>query len=212
MSTILLWMIALFTLILCLALVRSERTAHRSPHGGGLKPGALAPDFTAQTSSGEICRLSDYRGRKIVFLFFRSHCQPCRELITSLARMSVNTHRLACSLVLVSGDEEQKEAAALLEEIGLPVPLLFAPHTRNTFFADYLVSGTPSYCFVNPDGTVHASGLPLMSSGTWQMLLDWIGEEARDPEQTKEVKSFPRVALTNETRVSFVPEGKEIHR
>jgi peroxiredoxin len=179
-SSGLLWMIVLLTLILCLALVRRERAVNRSPLVGGLKPGTLAPDFTAHTACGEMRQLSDYRGKKTAFVFFTSHCSGCRTLLASLAQM--NTHQPpAFSLVLVSGDEVQENATALVAEMDLPYPLLLAPKASNPFFTEYAVTGTPSYCFVNQDGNVHASGFPLLQSNGWKELTDWVGSEVSPP-------------------------------
>jgi cytochrome oxidase Cu insertion factor (SCO1/SenC/PrrC family) len=38
-----------------------------------IKTGQAAPDFTLQNQDGKNIRLSDYRGRKVVLVFYRGH-------------------------------------------------------------------------------------------------------------------------------------------
>ena len=58
-------------------------------------------------------------------------------------------------------------------------PLLLAPRTSNPFFDDYKIAHTPSHCFINPEGKVQASGLPVVRSGEWKALTEvWDKDEA----------------------------------
>ncbi|MGV2620159.1 UNVERIFIED_CONTAM: redoxin domain-containing protein [Halobacillus marinus] len=45
----------------------------------GLEVGEAAPDFTVETVTGEIVRLSDYRGKKVFLNYWTTWCPPCRE-------------------------------------------------------------------------------------------------------------------------------------
>ena len=67
---------------LCLACDDAERTtqiitspeeaAEQLPLGEGLDLGALAPDFSLPDSSGNTHNLSQYRGQKLVIVFYRT--------------------------------------------------------------------------------------------------------------------------------------------
>ena len=69
-------------IFLCLACDNAERTtqvvtapeegAEQLPPGEGLDIGALAPDFTLPDSDGNTHNLSQYRGQKLVILFYRT--------------------------------------------------------------------------------------------------------------------------------------------
>ena len=67
---------------LCLACDNAERTtqvitapedaAEELPMGEGLDIGALAPDFSLPDSKGNTHNLSQYKGQKLVILFYRT--------------------------------------------------------------------------------------------------------------------------------------------
>lgn len=67
---------------LCLACDNAERTTHvvtapedaaeQLPPGEGLDIGALAPEFTLPDSDGKSRSLSEYRGQKLVIVFYRT--------------------------------------------------------------------------------------------------------------------------------------------
>ncbi len=49
----------------------AEEAVERLPQGEGLDIGALAPDFSIPDSSGDAHNLSQYRGQKLVIVFYR---------------------------------------------------------------------------------------------------------------------------------------------
>ncbi len=66
----------------CLACGNAERTTHivtapedaaqKLPMGEGLDLGALAPGFSLPDGDGEFHSLSEYRGQKLVIVFYRT--------------------------------------------------------------------------------------------------------------------------------------------
>ncbi len=69
-------------IFLCLACENAERTtniltapedaAEQLPPGEGLDIGALAPEFTLPDGDGKSRSLSEYRGQKLVIVFYRT--------------------------------------------------------------------------------------------------------------------------------------------
>lgn len=69
-------------IFLCLACDDAERTTHvitapedgaqQLPPGEGLDIGALAPDFSLPDSKGNTHSLSQYKGQKLVIVFYRT--------------------------------------------------------------------------------------------------------------------------------------------
>jgi len=175
-SSILLWLMLLFNLFLTFALIRRTH-ATSLPHSG-LAAGTQAPDFRAQTLDGETKTLASYLGHRTVFVFFSVHCQPCRTLLAQLGQTQEQVQQAGGELILVSGDE-QAETEAFVAELNLPFPVLLAPRPVNAFFSAYQIVHTPSHCFLTAQGTVQASGVPVVRSGSWQALSElW---EARLP-------------------------------
>ena len=77
------FLVLLATIVfLCLACDNAERTtnivtapedaAEQLPPGEGLDVGALAPEFTLPDGDGKSRSLSEYRGQKLVIVFYRT--------------------------------------------------------------------------------------------------------------------------------------------
>jgi peroxiredoxin len=173
-SSILLWLVVLLNLLLTLALVRRVN-AHGVNTVGvseiGPSIGEQAPAFSAQTLEGAPVTLESYtrRGRATVLLFISAGCQPCRELLASLEDLLPGAQQTGTDLILVSSDGREK-IHALLTELQLDIPVLLAPRDSNPFFTDYHITGTPSYCVIDEDGTIQSAGHPWPSFGAWKAL------------------------------------------
>lgn len=177
-SSLLLWLIVLANILVTLALVR--RINASSPKPEGLPSGTSAPDFKAEKLDGETATLTTYTGlnHKVALLFLSTHCAPCRDLLAALKGQRAAVHHAGIELVLVSGDERE-DTEALVAELGLDYPILIAPRSSNTFFADYKISLTPSFCLLNQQSKVQASGIPSIQVGGWKALIDaWATVEA----------------------------------
>lgn len=177
-SSILLWLTVLFNLFLTFALIRRSNATAKPVSPGGLDVGAQAPDFTAQILDGKTKTLADYQGRKLALVFFSVQCQACRDLLSQLKHIEAEAQQINVDLLLVSRDE-RKATEALMAEIDVHLPVLIAPHPGHLFFDDYKVVHTPFYCFINPQGKVQASGLPVVQAGEWKALTTaWDTEQA----------------------------------
>jgi len=176
-SSVLLWLIVLLNLLLTLALVR--RINHgTSSMEKGLKAGEMAPAFTAQTLSGEIVTHATYADQSMVFVFISTHCKPCRELLPTLEKLGPRARQAGVELVLVSGDELE-DTRTLVKEMQIQLPVLVAPRASNSFFDDYKITSTPSYCHINEQNTVQSAGYPGLQLMKWKALTEsWITDEA----------------------------------
>lgn len=73
---------------LALATVGSAALRPQSKDAGPLARGAAAPDFAVETRDGRTVRLSDFRGRVVILDFWATWCDPCRESLPHLDRVS----------------------------------------------------------------------------------------------------------------------------
>lgn len=170
-SSILLWLVVLLNLLLTLGLVRRLNANRASAPEMGLKVGEIAPDFSAQSLSGETVTLATYAGRNIAFIFISIHCGPCHEILPRLEPLGPKAARAGVELVLVSADElDETRAYVAKQNIGLSV--LIASRKSNPFMEDYKSTATPSYCLVNEQGKVQSAGYPSLEHGEWKVLAD----------------------------------------
>jgi peroxiredoxin len=167
-TLILLWIIVIINLTLTLAIVR-QMSARIRPKKG-LKEGQAAPNFTAETLSGDIVTLATYANREVVFLFIDSMCGPCREALPGYEALGPKAGLWGVDLVLVSVSDVQL-TRNLAEEFNIKLPILVAPRTNNPFAEDYKITSTPSYCFINRQSKVISTGLPNIQWDKWKELV-----------------------------------------
>lgn len=173
-STVLLWIVVVFNLLLTLAIVRRARvdgTPAVSPDKAtiGLQKGQAAPDFIAQTLGGEQMTLKDYT-HPVALIFISTSCGPCEQLLPEFERIGPLAAQSGVDLILVSGDAlEQTQNYAREHNIHLPV--LVAPRAENSFFTEYQITGTPAFCAIDEQGSIQAAGIPSeRREGEWKAL------------------------------------------
>jgi peroxiredoxin len=127
----------------------------------GLQIGSQAPAFELPDSHGSAIRLTDFRGRRLVLLFWDPDCSFCqqsrRELVTWEARASERV--AACRLLVISA-----ASAHPVPPLGLRSPVLFDPEMRVA--RKYMVGGTPMAVLIDEEGCVASH----VAAGSWAVL------------------------------------------
>ena len=126
-----------------------------------LKPGTPAPDFTLNDLEGNPVKLSDFRGRNVVLVFWASWCPDCRAEVPLLKQMAANSD---VSFVSVSFDREFEALCSFAAEQELPGIQLFEPAGKadSAVGAAYGVRWIPSLYLIDPEGNI-AFGTVLAS-------------------------------------------------
>lgn len=85
--------------------------------------GEVAPDFALKSLAGPNIRLSEYRGRVVMVVFWASWCGDCRRQLESLADVYESYHEAGFDVLAVNLDREERQArdAARAWEAGYPV-------------------------------------------------------------------------------------------
>jgi peroxiredoxin len=156
-STILLWMLMLFNILLTVGLAR--RIKARLPHLEPLKVGQKAPDFTAWTLEAEPVSLAHYAEHRVALVFVSPTCNPCREEVSTIVPLQLQRSAGNLLVVFVS-DADEEDTKQLASELNITQPVLIAPRDRTSFLMDYKVNSTPAFCILNA-GKVEATGSRL---------------------------------------------------
>jgi peroxiredoxin len=120
----------------------------------GLPPGSPAPDFSLTTPEGELVELASFTGRRLLLAFVSPHCRPCHGLLRSLAAdPRLGGH---VDAVLAVSNAAPADNAALAAQTGLPFPLL--SEEGRAVSRPYAALALPSFCLVDENGRVAASG------------------------------------------------------
>ena len=85
---------------------------------GGLPVGTVAPDFELPDLAGVRHKLSDFRGKNVLLIFFNPNCGFCIQMAADLAALSAS-----------STDKAAKSAAILVQN-----PQFGLKKMSNTFF------------------------------------------------------------------------------
>ncbi len=153
-------LLALLAAILpCLGLAaqqQAEEDLDAKYAGTLLKPGTAAPDFTLRDIQGKEMKLSDFRGRHVVLVFWASWCPDCRAEIPALKALHAAAQPDKVAFVSVSFDRTLEALQQFAQENYLPGVQLFDPAGKkeSAVAEQYGVKWIPSLYLIGPDGTV----------------------------------------------------------
>ena len=121
-----------------------------------LKPGTTVPDFTLNDIQGNPVKLSDFRGRQVVLVFWASWCPDCRAEVPELKAMHAAADPSKVAFVSVSFDRTFEALTTFVKENYLPGVQLFDPAGKkdSAVSAAFHVKWIPSLYLIDADGKV----------------------------------------------------------
>lgn len=129
-----------------------------------------APGFTLPEASGLQISLSDYRGRPLVLVFFRSFSSPvCRRHLSELQRAYQRIRAAGGEVVAISVEPREKSRAAK-EELGLTFPIL----------ADELHAAAESYRVYDLLGDHLAAPAVFVMDKAGRIVWRYVGRDVTD--------------------------------
>lgn len=132
--------------------------------------GALAPDFTLQTVSGDSLSLSDLRGQVVLINFWATWCGPCRlEMPAIQARYNDG----GFAVLAVNFDESAPQVQTFVDEFEITFPALLDPGGNVQEL--YRVRGYPTTFFVDADGVIRVVHIGGMSEEQLDTYLAQMG-------------------------------------
>ncbi|WP_400164517.1 prolipoprotein diacylglyceryl transferase family protein [Brevibacillus sp. TJ4] len=107
--------------------VPHQPTAGASEAAVGLKKGNLAPDFALRSREGDLVRLSDFRGSKVILNMWATWCPPCRAEMPDMQEFYEKYKADGVTIVsvnLIETEESEEAVTRFLEEYGISFPVL----------------------------------------------------------------------------------------
>ena len=124
-------------------------------------PGDQAPDFTITKHDGSTFKLSDLRGKYVLFDFWATWCGPCIAQMPHLESVSEKFAKAPLVTLGLSVDEKQETAKSFLKK--KPSHYLQGYVGQKENYEDistaYGIESIPSIWFVDPEGKVLAKNL-----------------------------------------------------
>lgn len=116
-----------------------------------IEPGEAAPDFELETLDGEVIRLSDLQGEKVMLNFWASWCPPCKEEMPEIQKF-YETYQDEINIIAVNFNEKDEKVIEFLDEFGytFPIPL----DSEGDVGSEYGVLTLPTTYFINSEGII----------------------------------------------------------
>lgn len=126
----------------------------------GVSIGSEAPEIALPSPTGEIKRLSDYRGKYVLIDFWASWCGPCRRENPNVIKTYATYKDKGFEIFGVSLDKEKSAWVAAIQKDSLTWPHVSDLQYWNSVAAQaYQVSSIPMTYLVDPLGNIVAKGL-----------------------------------------------------
>jgi len=127
--------------------------------------GKPAPDFTLTDVTGKKHKLSDYRGKNVLLVFWTTWCPPCRLEIPHLIelRKTVSEDKLA---ILAISNEKMALVKRVASEQGMNYTVLLEKDNMPTPFGVmriFTTTGIPGSFFIDPQGKIKLATSGLIS-------------------------------------------------
>jgi beta-lactamase regulating signal transducer with metallopeptidase domain/thiol-disulfide isomerase/thioredoxin/uncharacterized GH25 family protein len=125
-----------------------------------LRPGEVVPDLAFTAFSGETVKLSDLRGRYVLFDFWATWCGSCVADLPAVRKLH-ETYGADKRLVVLglNLDEDPAKARQFVQDRRLPwTQGSLGGRTDDPVLARFAVSSMPAYFLIGPDGKLIQSG------------------------------------------------------
>ena len=124
-----------------------------------LKPGVQVPELTLNDLRGNARSLSEFRGKKVVLVFWASWCPDCRAEAPELRAMQADADPGKVVFVSVSFDRDFETLCKYVEENFLGGVQLFDPAGKkeSRAAAEFGVKWIPSLYLIDEEGKVIVS-------------------------------------------------------
>ncbi len=131
--------------------------------------GRAAPDFTVKDVDGSEHKLSDYRGRDVLLVFWATWCPACNVEIPHLIKLRKEFDEKELAILAMSNEPgEHLKNFADTKGINYPVaPLGASPLPQP--YAD--VRSIPTSFFIDRDGTIKLAAVGLVSLEDTRAIL-----------------------------------------
>lgn len=130
-----------------------------SQAAGGLRdmaPARQAPPFELPDLSGQMRKLSDYRGRYVFVNFWAVWCGPCRKEMPSMERTYQKLKGEDFEMLAIHVGPSSKGAEKFRDQLGLTYPILMDERMALT---SWEVRGLPTTYILDPEGNIIAEAV-----------------------------------------------------
>ncbi|MBI2668186.1 TlpA family protein disulfide reductase [Candidatus Woesearchaeota archaeon] len=137
--------------------IESEVIGSSDNEERGTSIGQLAPDIELRDFSGNLVRLSDFKGKGVIINAWAAWCPFCIDEIPDLQQASNENEDLVVIFVHRTKTENPNRANSYLEDFkakGTPVTDPIVQDPDDSFYSTFFGFGMPVTLFVDKDGII----------------------------------------------------------
>ncbi len=141
----------------------------------GLEKGKTPPDFELSTLTGDMVKLTDYRGKKVILNFWASWCGPCKAEMPHMQKY-YEKNKESANVEIIAVNMTTTERGGLtgikkfVDAYGLTFPI---PLDNDGEVVDmYGVLTIPTTYMIGRDGTIQQKIIGPMDEKTINELVD----------------------------------------
>ena len=139
-----------------------------------IQKGDFPPDLLGETLDGHEIHMSDFRGKIVVLIFWKSWCEACRkELIETKALL--HAYRNKFILCAINIGEPRDVVRRFKRRYRLDFPVLVDPQTK--IISAYGIHVWPTTILINQQGQVHWTSIGLETELLKQEIELLLGEK-----------------------------------
>ena len=139
-------------LLMSVALFAQEEDLDAKYAADLLKPGTPAPEFVLNDINGNSVKMSQFRGKTVVLIFWASWCPDCRAEVPALKELQAKTDPDKVVFVSISSDRTVEAWKKYVAENEMGGVQLYKDKSKVS--EDYHVKWIPSQYVIGPDGKV----------------------------------------------------------
>lgn len=120
-----------------------------------LKKGNVSPDFELKNLNGDLVKLSDYKGKKVIINFWATWCSPCKAEMPHLEKYykkSKDSANVEIIAVNMTSQDRPELVRKFAEAYGLTFPILF--DNNGGVMDAYQILTLPTTYILNADGKI----------------------------------------------------------
>ncbi len=136
-----------------------------------LESGTLATDFDLENVAGGRIKLSDQRGKVVVFNFWATWCGPCIQEMPMFQEYQEKYPDLV--MIGINEEETADQVRTFLEKMPLTYYMLLDPDTKVA--ADNRVMLLPTTIFIDEKGEIRFRHYGIMSEDQFEYYLQTLG-------------------------------------
>ncbi len=127
--------------------------------------GKTAPDFALSDLNGKLHKLSDYKGKNVLLVFWATWCPPCLTEIPGLIKLRNNTSEDELAILAIS-DERLSKIKNFASKAGINYTVLLDTGKMRPpygFQRAYRSVGVPCSLFIDPEGKIKLTTAGMVS-------------------------------------------------